>query len=136
MAFPVRATALVEHIRQVIPEVLAVYAYGSRVRQEQHPASDLDLALLLPGGARISPLVLAQLRGDLESAAGIEVDVSILSITTQIVHCKEVVTNGQRIFVSDPQAVDEFEMYTLSGYARLCEDRVPVLRAYTGVPHG
>jgi len=127
---------LVKHIRQVIPEILAVYVYGSRVRGGLHPASDLDLALLLPKHVDVSPLLLGQLQGDLESLAGISVEISILSLETQIVHCKEVVAGGRPVFAADPRLVDEFEMRALSGYARLCEDRAPVLEAYTKLSNG
>ncbi len=74
---------------------------------------------------------LAQLQGDLESLAGFPVDVSILSIETQVVHCKEVVARGLPVFAADLRAIDEFEMLTLSRYARLCEDRAPVVEAYS-----
>jgi uncharacterized protein len=127
---------LVERIRQLIPGIVAIYAYGSRVRGIQHPASDLDLALLLPGHEEVSPLVLAQLQGDLEAMAGFPVEISVLSLSTQVVHCKEVVAGGEPVFVADRRAVDEFEMRVLSSYARLCEDRMPVVKAYTGVGNG
>lgn len=129
-------TPLVERIRQAIPETLAVYVYGSRVTGGQHPASDLDLALLLPRSISVSPLQLAQLQGDLESLAGFVVEISTLSLETEIVHCKEVIAGGRLVFAVDRRIVDDFEMRTLSGYARLCEDRVPVLRAYAGVRDG
>ncbi len=121
---------LVDRIRHVIPGVLAIYAYGSRVRGGVHPGSDLDLALLLSPHAEGSPLTLAQLEGDLESFAGFPVEISILSLETQVVHCKEVITGGRVIFASDSRILDEFEMRVLSAYARLCEDRAPVLEAY------
>jgi uncharacterized protein len=124
---------LLERIRQVIPDVQAVYLYGSRIRGGMHPASDLDVALLLPKSAIVSQLQLAQLQGDLESLAGFVVEISILSLENQIVHCKEVVAGGRLVYAADRGIVDDFEMRTLSGYARLCEDRAPVLEAYTGV---
>lgn len=129
-------TALVNHVRQAIPEVLVIYAYGSRVRGGLHPRSDFDFALLLPEHAGVSPLMLAQLQGDLESLAGASVEISILSLETQIVHCKEVVAGGRPVFAADPRVVDEFEMRALSGYARLCEDRAPVLQAYSALNNG
>ena len=131
MALAADVTALVESIRRLIPGVLAVYAYGSRVREEERPDSDLDLALLLPRDEAVSALDLAQLQGDLESMAGFPVEISILSPEIQTVHCKEVVTRGHPVFIGDRVAVDEFEMYVLSAYARLCEDRTPVEKAYT-----
>ncbi|HYK91540.1 MAG TPA: nucleotidyltransferase domain-containing protein [Acidobacteriota bacterium] len=127
---------LVEHIRREIPEVLAIYAYGSRARGEPQTGSDLDIALLLPRDAHVSPLVLAQLQGDLEALSGYPVEISVLSLDLQVVHCKEVVTRGKAIFVADTRAVDDFEMRTLSSYARLCEDRAPVLEAYSKAHDG
>ncbi len=121
---------MVARIRRLIPEITAIYAYGSRVHGGVHPGSDLDLALLLPPGCRTAPDTLARLQGDLESLAGFPVEISILLPETQVVHCKEVVAGGKVIFSSDPRIVDEFEMRVLSSYARLCEDRAPVLEAY------
>jgi predicted nucleotidyltransferase len=129
-------TLMVELIRRVIPETQAVYAYGSHIRGGTHPASDLDLALLLPRQRVISPLELAQLQGDLEAIAAFPVEISILCPNTQVVHCKEVVAHGQPLFILDPRIVDDFEMRVLSGYARLCEDRTPVVEAYSGVRNG
>lgn len=121
---------LVEHIRGCVPGILAIYGYGSRFRDESHPASDLDLALLLSRNSEVSPLQLAQLQGDLESKVGIPVNISVLSLEIQVVHCKEVVATGKPVFVADRGAVEEFEMRVLSSYARLCEDRAPVFEAY------
>lgn len=123
---------IVEHIRAIFPNLQAIYAYGSRVRGDQHPGSDIDLALLLPRRIEVSPLQIAQLQGDLESLAGFPVEISILALETQVVHCKEVVTSGHPVFVAAPGALEEFEMRVLSSYARLCEDRAPVMAAYSG----
>jgi len=130
MTLDVEMKPIVEEIRRIIPGILAIYAYGSRVRQEQHPGSDLDLAVLLPRGSDVSLADLAQLQGDLECMVGFPVEISILSPENQTVHCKEVVTGGQKVFVADPRAVDGFEMYALSSYARLCEERARVVEAY------
>jgi predicted nucleotidyltransferase len=127
---------LVELIRQAIPDTQAIYAYGSYARGGIHPGSDLDLALLLPRQRELSPLEIARLQGDLEALAGFPVELSLLSPETQVVHCKEVVAHGRPVFMLDPRIVDEFEMYALSSYARLCEDRAPVVKAYTGVQNG
>jgi len=130
------AIPLVELIRRVIPDTQAIYAYGSHIRGGVHPASDLDLALLCPRQRQISQLELVQLQGDLAALAGFSVELSILSLDTQVVHCKEVVAHGRPLFVLDPRIVNDFEMRVLSSYARLCEDRAPVVAAYSGVRNG
>jgi uncharacterized protein len=127
---------LVDHIRRAVPEIVAIYAYGSQVRGGSHPESDLDLALLLPRSSQISPTALLDLQGDLETVAGVPVDISILSIENGVVLCKEVISTGQQLFAADPAAVDEFEMRVLSSYARLCEDRAVVVEAYSRAGHG
>jgi len=130
------ANPIIERILREIPGILAIYAYGSRIRGEEHPGSDLDLALLLPRGTDVSPDLLAQLEGDFEALAGFPVELAILCLETQVVHCKEVIARGTPLYVADRRALDEFEMHALSYYARLCEDRRPVLQAYAGVKHG
>lgn len=130
------AGPIVERILREIPRILVIYAYGSRPRGEEHPGSDLDLALLLPRGTDVSPDLLAQLEGDFEALAGFPVELSILSLETQVVHCKEVIGCGTPLYVADRRALDEFEMHALSYYARLCEDRKAVLQAYAGEKRG
>jgi uncharacterized protein len=120
---------LLDDIRRAIPQIAAVYVYGSQVRGGQHPGSDLDLALLLPRSVQLSATAIFQLQGDLEAAAAVPVEISILSLDN-VVHCKEVLATGQRLFVGDHRTVDEFEMRVLSSYARLCEDRAEVVDAY------
>jgi predicted nucleotidyltransferase len=128
---------LVSRIREAIPNVLAIYAYGSRVKGGVHAESDLDLALLLPVGQTLQAALLIQLGGDLEALVGCPVQVSVLDLSNYLVHCKEVVAGGMRLFMADDRAVATFEMQTLSNYARLCEDRARVVSSYTvGQAHG
>jgi len=125
---------LVARLREAISPILAVYIYGSRVKNSAGPESDLDVALLLPIEHTVSPWRLLQLCGDLEVMTRYPVQVSILDVNRFLVHCKEVVGGGVRVYVADEQAVAEFEMQTLSNYARLCEDRKPVVKAYLMEP--
>jgi uncharacterized protein len=118
-------------ILKSVPDVAAIYAYGSRIKGAVHPESDLDLALLLPPAHELHVEILAQLEGDLEALAGCAVEVSVLERTRSVVHCKEVITSGIPIFIADIQAVEGFEMMVFSEYARFCDDRAPVLQAYS-----
>jgi predicted nucleotidyltransferase len=129
--------ALLERILLDFPHLLAVYAYGSRVRGGVHSQSDLDLALLLPAHPRVPAPDLYQLQGDLEAIAGMPVEVSVLNLEANAVHCKEVVAHGVPVFTADEQALAVFEMRALSNYARYCEDKRPVTAAYMeGHTHG
>ncbi|MFC1522690.1 nucleotidyltransferase domain-containing protein [Elusimicrobiota bacterium] len=120
---------LIDHITAEIPEVVAIYAYGSRVKGGARPDSDLDIALLLQRGKQVSFFKLLQIQGDLEAVIGYRVEVSVLD--SSLVHCKEVVSGGIVLYAADERALAEFEMRTFSDYARLCEDRTPVVEAYT-----
>ena len=129
--------AVVKRIRQSVPSLQGIYAYGSRLDGLIHPESDLDLALLLAPAANVSLFDMFQLSGDLETITGCPVDVTILDYNKSVVLCKEVVATGQPIFVADATAVAHFEMMTLSLYAQLSEERKPVIEAYTLEPaHG
>jgi hypothetical protein len=95
-----------------------------------HPASDLDLALLVPTQARFEPLALLALRGDLELVAGCPVELAVPDPERGLVHCKEVVAYGATLYVGDRRAVDDFEMRVLADYGGLCEERRLVVDAY------
>lgn len=126
--------SLVARVREAFPEVQAIYLYGSYVRGEARPGSDLDVALLLPRGSTIAPMASLHLGVALSSLAGRPVDLALLDLRS-VVHCKEVVAYGRRIASFDSRAIDEFEMQTFSDYARLREDRAPVERAYSTEGH-
>lgn len=115
---------------RVVPDVEAIYIYGSRASGMARPDSDLDVALLLRPGAVLPVSERAALAADLGTSAGCDVDLSVLDLDRGVVHAKEVVVNGSAVFVADALAVARFEMSALSRYARLNEDREPVLRAY------
>jgi len=122
---------IISRIRESIPNVAGIYAYGSRVNGPTHPESDLDIALLLPPGESVAIETLAQLEGDLEAIAGCAVEVAVLDRGRSVVHCKEVVSTGVLLFVGDALAVEAFEMQVFAEYASFCEDRASVLKAYS-----
>lgn len=122
---------LVSCIQAQVPTVQAIYLYGSRVQGRARADSDLDLALLLPAGTHLAISEQLALAGSLAALARCDVDLSQLDPVTSVVHCKEVVTGGLRVFERDAVTAAWFEMMTLSDYARLCEDRRPVVAAYT-----
>jgi predicted nucleotidyltransferase len=124
--FPV----LVGTVVRAVPEVDAIYVYGSQASGTARSGSDLDVALLLRPGAVLPVFERVALAADLGASAGCDVDLSVLDLDRGVVHAKEVVVNGSAVFVADALAVARFEMSALSRYARLNEDREPVLRAY------
>lgn len=121
---------LIATVRAQVPEVVAIYLYGSRVQGRARPGSDLDVALLLPPGRRLDLAQQLDLAGRLAKVTGWDVDLAQLDLAGSVVHCKEVYSRGLRIWVGDALATAWFEMLTLSQYASFCEARQRVVEAY------
>ena len=107
-------------------EPAAVYLFGSVAEGRTRPGSDVDIAVLFR--KPITAAALFELRNDLAEALSSDVDLIDLSTATTVMR-KEVLRTGWMIFEADRLRREEFEMYALSDYARLNEERVPVLAA-------
>jgi len=109
---------LFERIRaavlRLMPTVWAIYAHGSIVKDQERRDSDLDIALLLPPGERVAdPLGLA---ASLAAVAGREVDIADLRQAGNFL-CKEVLANGETLYVANPEQVLNWEAIAMSEYA-------------------
>lgn len=104
----------------------AVYVFGSRAQGTSGPQSDLDVAFLSSQPCDVWEVYLAS--QELSSLLGLEVELLDLRRASTVMR-KEVIRTGRCIARVRPNEVSEFEMYTLSNYARLNEERAPVLRA-------
>ncbi|MDZ7858904.1 type VII toxin-antitoxin system MntA family adenylyltransferase antitoxin [Sphaerotilus sp.] len=114
---------LVDRLRQALPTLMAVYAFGSQVQGTAGPDSDLDLAVLLPGYA--DPVMLWALAGDLGDVAGCPVDlVDLRAASTVLQH--QVLTLGQRWWARDAQA-DMWETSMLTDKLHLDSARASLL---------
>jgi predicted nucleotidyltransferase len=122
---------LVEVVRRGVPDIDAIYLFGSVATGRTRPGSDVDVALLLSPGRTLSPGGLLATMAELESLTHRTVDLSVLNTRTQLVHAKEVVTTGVCLFARSEGRIRAFEMQVLSEYARFLEDRAPVEAAYT-----
>lgn len=98
--------------------------FGSFGTSRQHPGSDLDLAVL--ASTPLDPVDLFYRAGELATALNVDVDLVDLA-TASTVMAKEVYRTGERFHTANLNAAQEFEMRTLSDYARLNEERRPIL---------
>lgn len=105
----------------------AVYLFGSCAEDRMRDDSDLDLAFL-PQSGPCDPVEVFEAAQRLASQLNREVDLVDLSAASTVLR-KEVVAGGILLHDDDSMARQEFEMYALSDYARLNEERAPVLRA-------
>lgn len=120
MGSPSQFPALVERIRDAVPDVVAVYLFGSVGRDDATGHSDVDLALL--GRRRLDPLFRWELQERLAVAAGRDVDLVDLLAASTVLRV-QVLRDGRLLFESDRYARALFEATALSSYARLNEER-------------
>jgi len=116
--------ALVEEIRSEIPDVLAVYLFGSAATGELRPDSDIDLAILCT--TPLPTVRLWSLAQSLAVSAGRDVDLIDLQSASTVVRA-QVISTGKRVFCTDESVCGEFEDWVYSDYARLNEERRHIL---------
>ena len=107
--------AILHLLQNRLPNLLAVYAFGSRVEGTAGPESDLDLAVLVPGYA--DPVKLWGLAGDLADLAGCPVDLLDFRAASTVMQYR-ILTTGQRWWVADSRA-DLYEAGILSDKTEL-----------------
>lgn len=114
---------LIHTLQARVPNLLAIYAFGSRIEGTAGPESDLDLAVLVAGYAE--PLALFGLAGDLADVAGCAVDLLDLRAASTVMQY-QIITTGQRWWASDVQAA-LFEAAVLSEKTALDTARAGLL---------
>lgn len=114
---------IVTLLRETLPTLLAVYAFGSRVRGTANADSDLDLAVLVEGYA--DPIQLFTLAATLADALGYEVDLLDLRAASTVMQYQ--VLQGERLWAKDT-AAGIFEAMVLSEKMALDEARAPLLQ--------
>jgi uncharacterized protein len=117
--------ALIEHIRQSVPDLIALYRFGSQAKGTARPSSDVDLAVLartpIPNLRRFE---LAQ-----ELAVRLHRDVDLVDLrTASTVMRMQVISTGECLSSQNERARREFEMYAYSDYARLNEERRDIIK--------
>lgn len=93
--------AIVSAVRVRVPDLLAIYAFGSRVQETSGPDSDLDLAVLVAGYA--DPLLLFDLAGELSDVAACPVDLLDLRAASTVMQ-DQILRTGERWWAKDSQA--------------------------------
>lgn len=114
---------IIHTLRQQLPALMAIYAFGSRMDGTAGPASDLDLAVLVAGYA--DPLVLFSLSGDLADLAGCPVDLLDLRAASTVMQY-QIIMQGQLWWSLDWQAA-LYETVILSEKTALDTARAPLL---------
>lgn len=100
-----------EAILDTLPQVWAIYVYGSAARGDDWPDSDIDLALLLPPAQRIPDYL--GLSATLSARLGRTVDLVDLRQAGSVLH-RQVLQEGRQLHVADVGAVLEWEARALT----------------------
>lgn len=98
-----------------LPDARAIYVYGSFARGDEWPDSDVDLAVLLPPGDRITDLL--GLVGAVTARIGRDVDLVDLRRAGDVLR-REVLQDGKLLFAAD---ADELLAWEASAMSRCAE---------------
>jgi uncharacterized protein len=117
---------ITRHLLDVLSPLrpMAVYGFGSFFRGEARVDSDVDVAYLTDGD--VSPEENFRLQQDL--AVRLNRDVDLIPLRTADTVLKaQIIGSGRPLFCRDSASTNAFEMYALSDYARLNEERREIL---------
>jgi predicted nucleotidyltransferase len=125
-----RKESLIAVLKQRLPGLLAIYAFGSRIQNQGQgagPDSDLDLAVLLEGYG--SPVALFDLSGDLADITGCPVDLLDIRAASTVMQY-QILTQGTAWWRKDVRA-GLFEAAMLSEKMALNEARAGLIQDVT-----
>lgn len=114
---------LPKFLQERLPDLMAVYVFGSQITGGAGAESDLDVAVLSAG--LIDPLLLWTLSGELADSIGIPVDLLDMRATSTVMQY-QILTTGRRLWSSDARAV-LFESFILSEKTALDTARAGLL---------
>jgi predicted nucleotidyltransferase len=128
------AAKIVQHLREALPSVQAIYLFGSYASGDFDVHSDLDIAVLL--SAKSDGVAFWRLSGDLSDIAGVPVDLVDLGAASTVLQY-QVLTKGRRLWAKD-SSVGLFEAFALSEKTSLDTARAGLLEDVqrNGVIHG
>lgn len=115
---------IIAFIRKNIPDVKAIYSFGSYGTPLQRQDSDIDLAILPT--QKIDPVKRWELAQEIARLLQRDVDLIDLLQASTVLRF-EIINTGQQIYCSDKTACDLFENYVFSSYLRFNEERKELL---------
>jgi predicted nucleotidyltransferase len=106
------ATALEDELAGLAasdPRIVGLYLFGSRARGEATERSDVDVGILFRQAVALRDILL--LEDALEQHLGLPVDVVDAARASAFLALD--VIRGERVYCSDPDRCDEFELYVM-----------------------
>lgn len=118
-----KAKEILNLIQQLLPEVKAIYLFGSRSHGAEHPRSDFDIAIL--NAKKISFEIKQLLQDQLADLLKNEVDLLDMNAISTVMQY-QIIMSGQRLFADKINTVNHFESKVLALYLTLNDDRKPI----------
>lgn len=115
---------IINHLRDNIPDLIAVYAFGSWGTKYERPDSDIDIAILT--SHYLNVLNRVDIAQKLAQNLGKDVDLVDLKGSPTVMQA-EIVVKGSRVYCDDSNSCERFEDFVFSSYARLNEERAGIL---------
>ena len=123
--------ALLASVKKNIPNLMALYIFGSQAQGTPRADSDLDLAILAPG--HVDPNLLWSLSNDIANLVNCEVDLLDLRAASTVMQY-QVISTGKTVWDIGLQA-RLFEVSVLSEKLALDEARESLIKAITKEGH-
>lgn len=115
---------IIDRLLGAIPDVRAIYVFGSEAAGKARPDSDIDIAFLPP--IRYSPVDRFAVAADIAAALHRDVDLVDLRSATTVMRM-QVITRGRRLYAADRNEITDFEDFAFYDYVRLNEERAGIL---------
>lgn len=122
---PALIQRVIAQIRASVPDLQAIYRFGTWGTAAERMDSDLDIAVL--AGTALDAMKRFDLAAELARIVGRDVDVADLRSASSVFRA-QVISTGERLFATDERASGIFEDFVYADYARLNEERKYILR--------
>ncbi len=110
---------ILQLLQQRLPNLLAVYLFGSQASGHATRSSDVDLAVLVPG--YMDPIELWDISSDLAEALQLDVDLLDFRAASTVMQY-QILHSGTRLLATDPD-ISSYEAGLLSDMTDLNEAR-------------
>lgn len=114
----------IQMLHEAIPNIDAIYVFGSRASGAATPTSDLDIAVYT--GTSVSTVDLWWLAQRVALIEGCDVDLVDLKRASTVLQY-QIITTGTLIEVNNQLQTDLYEIFILRSYAELQRVRAPLL---------
>lgn len=109
--------------------ILSISILGSYNKGTNRKESDIDIALLLPYGEKITGIEKFNYIKELTYILGIKVDIGIIN-KNNLIYSREALLNGNTIYIRDREKFNDLRANLLCLYITYCDDVREVLNAY------